>query len=134
LVGWPTRLYGRLACKTRYRFLGFQAGVEDDEGCKKRKRAPFETEADEARIDRWDRLRKMDTMAQLQRMIGKTAEFRGVQKEAIDAIVAGQSHVMLEHVVHVASVGRAGWDDSRRGAVDCVAGRHDVESGGLSTV
>jgi superfamily II DNA helicase RecQ len=45
-------------------------------------------------MDRWGRLRKIDTAAQLQRMIGKAAEFRGVQKEAIDAIVAGESHVV----------------------------------------
>jgi RecQ family ATP-dependent DNA helicase len=77
-----------------HRFLGFGAGVEEGTTGKKRKRAPFESEADEARIDRWGRLRKMDTTAQLQRMMGKTAEFRGVQKEAIDAIVAGQSHVV----------------------------------------
>jgi superfamily II DNA helicase RecQ len=77
-----------------HQFLGFQVGVADDDGCKKRKRAPFESEADKARMDRWGRLRKIDTAAQLQRMIGKAAEFRGVQKEAIDAIVAGESHVV----------------------------------------
>nr|GEZ17793.1 RecQ helicase L2 [Tanacetum cinerariifolium] len=76
-----------------HRFLGFQADGEDDNP-RKRKRAPFECEADEARVDRWARLRKMDTAAQLQRMMGKTAEFRGVQKEAIEAIVAGRSHVV----------------------------------------
>jgi RecQ family ATP-dependent DNA helicase len=84
----------RMSSTDWHRFLGFQAGVDDDDRCKKRKRAPFETEADEARIDRWGRLRKMDTAAQLQRMMGKAAEFRGVQKEAIDAIVAGKSHVV----------------------------------------
>jgi superfamily II DNA helicase RecQ len=52
----------------------------------KRKRAPFESEADEARIDRWQRLRKMDSSKQLKRMIGDKAEFRGVQKAAIEAI------------------------------------------------
>ena len=77
-----------------HQFLGFQADREHEQGCRKRKRAPFESEADEARVDRWARLRKMDTAAQLQRMMGKTAEFRGVQKEAIDAIVAGKSHVV----------------------------------------
>jgi RecQ family ATP-dependent DNA helicase len=77
-----------------HRFLGFGAGVEEGTMSKKRKRAPFESEADEARIDRWGRLRKMDTAAHLQRMMGKAAKFRGVQKEAIDAIVAGKSHVV----------------------------------------
>jgi superfamily II DNA helicase RecQ len=76
-----------------HRFLGFQADMKHG-GCRKRKRAPFESEADEARIDRWSRLRKIDTAAQLQRMMDKAAEFRGVQKEAIDAIVAGKSHVV----------------------------------------
>jgi superfamily II DNA helicase RecQ len=45
-------------------------------------------------MDWWGRLRKMDTAAQLQRMMGKAAEFRGVQKEAINAIVAGESYVV----------------------------------------
>ena len=84
----------RMSSTDWHRFLGFQADMQDGEECKKRKRAPFESEADEARIDRWGRLRKMDTAAQLQRIMGKAAEFRGVQKEAIDAIVAGKSHVV----------------------------------------
>lgn len=84
----------RMSSTDWHRFLGFQADMQDGEECKKRKRAPFESEADEARIDRWGRWRKMDTAAQLQRMMGKAAEFRGVQKEAIDAIVAGKSHVV----------------------------------------
>jgi hypothetical protein len=33
-------------------------------------------------MDRWGRLRNMDTTAQLKRMMDKAAEFRGVQKEA----------------------------------------------------
>jgi RecQ family ATP-dependent DNA helicase len=77
-----------------HRFLGFQAGVDDGEKSRKRKRAPFENEADDARIDRWQRLRKMDSSKQLKRMMGNEAEFRGVQKEAIEAITAGQSPVV----------------------------------------
>jgi superfamily II DNA helicase RecQ len=76
-----------------HRFLGFQ-DVEEEKSSKKRKRAPFESEADEARIDRWGRLRKMDTTAQLKRMMSKTAEFRGVQAEAIQAIISGESPVV----------------------------------------
>ncbi|KAG9385482.1 RecQ Superfamily II DNA helicase [Pyrenophora tritici-repentis] len=60
----------------------------------KRKRAPFESEADEARVDRWQRLRKMDARAQLKRMMGEKAEFRGVQEAAIKAITAGESPVV----------------------------------------
>jgi superfamily II DNA helicase RecQ len=75
-------------------FLEFEKGKKKEKASKKRKRAPFECEADEARIDQWGRLRKMDTTAQLQRIIGKTAKFRGVQKEAVAAMVAGESPVV----------------------------------------
>jgi superfamily II DNA helicase RecQ len=36
----------------------------------------------------------MDTTAQLQRMMGKTAQFRSVQEEAMAAIVVGESPVV----------------------------------------
>jgi superfamily II DNA helicase RecQ len=36
----------------------------------------------------------MDTRAQLKRMMSRAAEFRGVQKEAMDAIIAGESPVV----------------------------------------
>jgi superfamily II DNA helicase RecQ len=68
--------------------------VDDGEKSRKRKRAPFETEADEARIDRWQRLRKIDSSKQLKRMMGNEAEFRGMQREAINAITAGESPVV----------------------------------------
>jgi superfamily II DNA helicase RecQ len=77
-----------------HRFLGFQSAVDDGTTSKKRKRAPFETEAEDGRIDRWVRLRKMDGAAQLKRMMGKEAVFRGVQEEAIEAITAGESPVV----------------------------------------
>jgi hypothetical protein len=58
-----------------HRFLGFQAEREHEKGCRKRKRAPFESEADKARVNRWSQLRKIDTAAQLQQMIGKEVKF-----------------------------------------------------------
>ena len=84
----------RMSSTDWHRFLGFQASSAEEDRCRKRKRAPFESEADEARIDRWDRLRKMNTTMQLQRMMDRSTEFRGVQKDAIDAIVAGESPVV----------------------------------------
>ena len=87
------RLQFRMSSTDWHRFLGFQMDGEEDNS-KKRKRAPFECEADQARASRWARLRKMDVDAQLQQMMGKTAEFRGVQREAIQAIVAGKSPVV----------------------------------------
>jgi superfamily II DNA helicase RecQ len=77
-----------------HRFLGFQAGVDDGEKSRKRKRAPFESEADEARIDRWQRLRKIDGSNQLKWMMGDSAEFRSVQEAVIEAITAGESPVV----------------------------------------
>jgi superfamily II DNA helicase RecQ len=77
-----------------HRFLGFQSAVDAAADVKKRKRAPFESEADDARMERLERLRKMDPAAQLQRMKGKKAKFRGVQKESIKAIIAGESPVV----------------------------------------
>ncbi|KAG9378478.1 RecQ Superfamily II DNA helicase [Pyrenophora tritici-repentis] len=62
-----------------HRFLGFQAGLDDQRRSSKRKRAPFESEADEAR---------------LKRMMGEEAKFRGVQEAAIKAITAGESPVV----------------------------------------
>jgi superfamily II DNA helicase RecQ/uncharacterized C2H2 Zn-finger protein len=77
-----------------HRFLGFPSATDEGYACKKRKWAPFESEAEESRIDRWQRLRKMDAAGQLKRMMGKEAEFRGVQEEAIEAIAAGESPVV----------------------------------------
>jgi hypothetical protein len=65
------------------RFLGFQADVDDGSKSRKRKRAPFESETDEARIDRWQRLRNMDSSKQLKRMMGDMAEFHSVQEAAL---------------------------------------------------
>ena len=84
----------RMSSVDWHRFLGFGSVKEDKDTCKKRKRAPYEDEADEARVDRWMRMRKMDTATQLQRMMGETAQFRGLQKEAIEAIVAGESPIV----------------------------------------
>ena len=78
-----------------HRFLGFQSAMDEGCGGKRRKRAPFESQAEESRVDRWQRLRKMNTGVQLKRMIGKEAMFRGVQEEAVKAIVSGESAVVV---------------------------------------
>jgi hypothetical protein len=94
-AGGPLVARRRAGVRARdYRILGFQAGVDNGKKSRKRKRAPFESEADEARIDRWQRLKKMDSSKQLKRMMGNEAEFRGVQKEAINAITASESPVV----------------------------------------
>ncbi|KAG9196740.1 hypothetical protein G6514_006692, partial [Epicoccum nigrum] len=86
------RLQFRTSSTDWHRFLGFQMDSEDGKP-KKRKRAPFECEAEQSRASRWARLRRMDVDGQLRQTIGKKAQFRGVQREAIQAIVAGERQV-----------------------------------------
>jgi superfamily II DNA helicase RecQ len=84
-----------------HHFLGFLPGPEDkEEGMmtenreRKRTRAPFEEEYNEARIERWKRLRRTDVHESLQEMMGEQARFRGIQEPAIKAIMAGESPVV----------------------------------------
>jgi len=70
-------------------------GQQQAAGSKKRKQAPFKAEAEEGRMDRWARLQKMNTGAQLKRMMNKEATFQGVQKEAIKAITVGKSPIVV---------------------------------------
>ncbi|KAK5011066.1 hypothetical protein LTR28_005961 [Elasticomyces elasticus] len=78
-----------------HRFLCFPSAIEGQTGSGKRKGAPFETEAEEGRMDRWARPRKMDAEIELKRMMGKEAVFRSVQEEAIKAITTGVSPVIV---------------------------------------
>lgn len=45
---------------------------------RKRKRCPFEDNADEERLDRWVRLKKADAKEQLRKLMGKEAKFRSI--------------------------------------------------------
>jgi hypothetical protein len=49
-----------------------------DEASHKRKRCPFEEEADEERFERQGRLKWINVAEQLRRIIGKDAKFRSV--------------------------------------------------------
>jgi hypothetical protein len=64
---------------TWYRFLGFIPTPPDMMVAgEKRKRAPFEEEYEEARIDCWKRLRTIDVHDALKQVMGEQARFRGV--------------------------------------------------------
>ena len=107
--------------------MGFQAGVDDSEKSRKRKRAPFESEADEVMIDRWQRLRKIGISKQLKRMMGNEAEFRGVQKQAIKAIAAGESlPAEAKACCSCCQLCRAERQYCRRRAVNRVTRRHEA--------
>lgn len=79
-----------------HRFLGFESamGMESSQGGK-RKIGLFESEAEEGRMHRWKRLRSIKIENELKRVMGVDSRFRGVQKPAIEAIMAGKSPVVV---------------------------------------
>ena len=61
---------------------------------KKRKRELYEDVQEETRFRRFKRLRQVDVVGQLKRMIGPEAEFRGNQEKAIRAVIRGESRII----------------------------------------
>lgn len=51
-------------------------------------------EEEEARVRRWQQMRGVDVEAQLKQLYGPAARFRGMQRSALDAIVAGAPRVL----------------------------------------
>ncbi|KAG6979012.1 ATP-dependent DNA helicase Q-like 3 [Fusarium oxysporum f. sp. conglutinans] len=87
----------RIISRRWHRFFGF--GVEDRQGtesgmAKKRKRELYEDVQEETRFRRFKRLRQVDIIGQLKRMMGPEAEFRGNQDKAIRAIIRGESRIV----------------------------------------
>jgi RecQ family ATP-dependent DNA helicase len=80
---------------TWHRFLQFgsaQAGW--GMGCK-RKRGPDDDDMQEVRRARWKRLRDVKIHQELQEMLGEHAEFRGLQKPALEAIMRNESPILV---------------------------------------
>jgi superfamily II DNA helicase RecQ len=92
------RQHFRMSSEDWHRFLGFESAMVDGDGVDrasgKRKRCPFEEEADEERFERWRRLKRVDMAEQLRGMMGDGANFRSVQQQAMEAIQAGVSPVV----------------------------------------
>lgn len=88
----------RLSSTDWHRFLGFRSadgGVDAHANIHKRKRVPWEEEADERQIMRRHRLNTMDMTQVLRQMTGKeTMQLRGVQAAALQAIQDGESPVV----------------------------------------
>ena len=78
-----------------HRFLGFPSTESVLQVGVKRKRCPFERDADESRTERQVRLRQMDAQAELQWMMRKETSFRSVQGEAMQAIQEGRSPIVV---------------------------------------
>jgi superfamily II DNA helicase RecQ len=77
-----------------HRLLGFEMS-HAPANRRKRTRRYFEDEAEESRVDRWKRVRRMNVEEELQRMMGEGTKFRGVQKEAMEMIMRGESPVVV---------------------------------------
>ncbi|KAI7458059.1 hypothetical protein KC351_g18349, partial [Hortaea werneckii] len=95
LPGWMAgrRQQFHLISSKWHRFLGFPApSIKSD---LKRKRCPFETEAEDARTQRQLALRHMDGPAQLQWMMRKPVVMRSAQAEAMQAVQQGESPVVV---------------------------------------
>lgn len=85
----------RLSSTDWHRFLGFAADGAPVEAAGKRKRSPWEDEAEQGRVMRRHRLNTMDMTSALQQMTGQAAiQFRGVQAPALRAIQDGESPVV----------------------------------------
>jgi hypothetical protein len=77
----------RVSSTDWHQYLGFASADAPVEELGKRKRSPWEDEAEESRVYRRHRLNTMDMTSALQQMTGQaTIQFRGVQAPALRAI------------------------------------------------
>lgn len=85
----------RRVSESWHRFLGFESSWEDGRRQRRRAREPFEKEAEAIRFRRWQELRQVNIQRALEKMMGRGSGFRGLQREAIHAIMRGDPRVML---------------------------------------
>lgn len=78
-----------------HRFLEFQSSDQKAKPCSKRKRCPFEAEAEEARTERQMVLRRIDANAEMQWMMRKEVSMGSAQSEAMQAIQRGESPIVV---------------------------------------
>ncbi|KAI6957743.1 hypothetical protein KC332_g17517 [Hortaea werneckii] len=97
LAGWMAsrRQQFRSVSEKWQRFLGFPAGEQSIKSDLKRKRSPFEREAEEARTRRQLALRHMDANADLSWMMRKEVVMRSAQGEAMQAVQQGENSVVV---------------------------------------
>ncbi|KAK6591445.1 hypothetical protein H4I95_12198 [Botrytis cinerea] len=77
-------------------FLGFPSAHQGVgmSGRAKRKRQVYEEEMQDAQLARWKRLRGVDIHAELEKMLGSAARFRGLQEPVLQAIMKHQSPIV----------------------------------------
>ncbi|KAM6523080.1 hypothetical protein FSOLCH5_003699 [Fusarium solani] len=85
----------RAVSRQWHRFLEFQDGDEATvAGIGRRKRAPYDTEREHNRFQRFKRMQQVNIAGQLKQMMGEEAEFRGQQETVIRAIMRGESPIV----------------------------------------
>jgi RecQ family ATP-dependent DNA helicase len=77
-------------------FLGFPSAHQGVgmSGRAKRKRQVYEEEMQDAQLARWKRLRGVDIHAELEKMLGSEARFRGLQEPVLQAIMKHRSPIV----------------------------------------
>jgi superfamily II DNA helicase RecQ len=63
-------------------------------GRAKRKRQVYKEEIQDAQLARWKRLRGVDIYAELEKILGSEARFRGLQEPVLQAIMKHQSPII----------------------------------------
>ena len=79
-----------------HKFLQFKSAQETgtDAG-QKQKRPSLDDDMQHAQMARWKRLRTVDIHDELRQMLGDKAEFRGLQKSALEAIMENKSLILV---------------------------------------
>jgi superfamily II DNA helicase RecQ len=77
-----------------HRFMQFPSSYEVQNVSPDIKRR-IKQEQDSRKFERWQQMRQVDVEGQLKRMYGAQAQFRGKQREALDAIVSGQPRIVV---------------------------------------
>ena len=78
-----------------HRFLNFASSHETPRPETKRKRQTVGDDMQDAQIARWKRLKTVDIHSELKSIVGEGATFRGKQEEALSAIMANVSPVLV---------------------------------------
>jgi superfamily II DNA helicase RecQ len=78
-----------------HQFFNFTSSHDTTQPALKRKRNTVEDDMQDAQIARWKRLRTVDIQSELEIIVGKGAQFRGKQEEALRAIMANVSPVLV---------------------------------------
>jgi superfamily II DNA helicase RecQ len=77
-----------------HRFMQFPSSYEVQNVSPDIKRR-IKQEQDSRKFERWQQMRQIDVGGQLKKMYGAQAQFRGKQREALDAIVSGQPRIVV---------------------------------------